>query len=345
MTDALHKLRLLSEFFEKSDQMLSIYDSELRLIEANSTFFEFMGRSREELIGVYLQDFSLDVTSSGRLEHYKEVMRTGEIFECEFKSHRTLTETILKVRSFRLGDGLGIMARDITDFRQNIEELERYIYKSSHDIRAPISSILGLANVAIDELKDHELATQYFKIIKQQTERLDAILNRLLTMTVVRDGEKVLHLIDFNKEISELIGSLSLMPGFDKLDITVDIENKRRFYCDRSQIISVLQNLIENSIKYRDERKKVNRLEIQVRDADEGINIRISDNGIGVPLHLQKEMFRMFFRASNDKPGTGLGLFTVRQSVRRLNGQISFESKEDDGTKFFIYLPNGINKK
>lgn len=322
-----------------------MYNSNLELIDANDAFFEFMGRSREELIGQNLVDFSLDAKSSGRIDRYKEVLKTGEVFECEFKSHRTLAETVLKLKAFKLGDGLGLMVRDITDFRQNIEELERYIYKSSHDIRAPISSILGLANVALDELKDHPLSTQYFTIIKQQTERLDAILNRLLTMTVVRDGEKILHLIDFKKEITELIGSLSAISGFDKVRITIDIENIRRFYCDRAQIISVLQNVIENAVKYRDERKAENKLDIQVRDADEGINIRISDNGIGVPLHLQKEMFRMFFRANNEKPGTGLGLFTVKQSVRRMNGQISFESKEDEGTKFFIYLPNGVNKK
>ncbi len=333
-----------AEFFENSEMLLSIYDKDLTLIDVNKAFLDTLHFERKDIIGKNINDFSPDCRSSGRYAIYEEVIRSGKMFVTDqLKLHPSLGNIYLRLTAFKVGDGMGISSKNITDLRENIDDLETFIYKTSHDVRAPISTSLGLINLANRELieKDPE-AVIYFNMIKQQTEHLDTILTRLLETTKIRQGEKKLHRIDFEEEIENVISSFITMEGFDRIHFEKHISVNGNFYSDKILLNSLFQNLIHNAIKYRNESARNSYLKLSITGDEEGVTIIIEDNGIGIPEEFQKDIFKMFFRATDKTHGSGLGLYTVKHCVKKLDGYINFSSKENRGTTFTLYIPNSV---
>lgn len=333
-----------AEFFENSEMLLSIYDKHLTLIDVNKAFLDTLRFERKDIIGKNINDFSPDCKSSGRYAIYEEVIRTGKTFVTDqLKLHPSLGNIYLRLTAFKVGDGMGISSKNITDLRETIDDLETFIYKTSHDVRAPISTTLGLINMANRELKEKAPeALMYFHMIQQQTEHLDTILTRLLETTKIRQGEKNLHLINFDEEINEVLNSFVTMEGFGKIHFEKNISVETKFYSDKILLGSLFQNLIHNAIKYRNESARNAFVKLNISADEEGATIIVEDNGIGIPEQFQKDVFKMFFRATEKASGSGLGLYTVKHCIKKLNGYINLSSEENIGTTFTLYIPNSM---
>jgi signal transduction histidine kinase len=332
---------LRGDFFQHTETLNCILDAELNFIDVNEAFLKTLRFKKEQVIGKNLKEISPDCVSSGRCEKYLEVLHTGKalLFD-EVRPHPSLGNIYLRVRAFKIGDHLGISAKNTSDFKEAIDELETFIYKASHDMRSPIASILGLINISDHEIKDVADSKQFFKLVKQQVARLDNILVSLIETTQIQKTEKTPELIDFNQIISDVLNSLEYKEGFDQVKIQYDVNLNNDFHSDKAMIISIFQNLTDNAIKY----SKINNpnafLNISVTPENSGVKIVFEDNGIGISESLQKNIFKMFFRATKQAAGTGLGLYTVKHCVKKLGGHISVQSKENSGTSFRIYLPN-----
>lgn len=337
----MNKNDLRAVFFDHAEDLFVLFDKELNILDANDTTLRTWRTTRDQFIGKNLAEISPDVKESGRYDLYKEVIRTGNpLVLDEVVHHPSLGHLVNRIKVFKVGEGLGGVLTNITDLVDTIEELDTFCYKVTHDIRRPIATILGLINVAENEVKDHN-ASLYLDLVKQQIELLDYILVKLFETTRIRQGEKKIYLIDFGYIICAALNSLQLMPGYQDVYIEQQIKVTKKFYSDKFIMISILQNLIENSIKYRKEDpEEQSYIKIEIEDADNGIKMIISDNGIGIPQEYQKDVFRMFFRATNKSSGSGLGLYTVSQGVKKLNGKILLSSKVNEGTIFTIYIPN-----
>ena len=105
----------------------------------------------------------------------------------------------------------------------------------------------------------------------------------------------------------------------------------------------MFQNLIDNAIKYRKKHLDTPWVKVSVTDDQQGVKICVADNGIGIKAQHHKNVFNMFFRATNRVSGTGLGLYNVKHCVKQLRGEITLESSRE-GTTFTIYLPNQKGK-
>lgn len=332
-----------AEFFENSEMLISIYDKDLNLIDVNTAFLKALRFERKDVLGKNINVISPDCKSSGRYKVYEEVIRTGKTFVTDqVRLHPSLGSIYLRLTAFKVGDGLGISSKEITDLIETIEDLERFIYKTSHDIRSPISTTLGLINIGKHTFKDNEDAVRYFDMIKQQIDHLNQIVLRLVETTRIRKGEKTLHLIDFEEEINTIINSFSTMVGFNCIKFNININIKNKFYSDKSLFCTIIQNLVHNAIKYRNEDRTDSFINLSIVDAGTGIKMNIEDNGIGIHESAQENVFKMFFRATSMASGSGLGLYTVKYCVKKLEGQISMESKLGVGTNFKIFLPNAI---
>ncbi len=223
---------------------------------------------------------------------------------------------------------------------ERTKELDNFIYRITHDIKSPLNSILGISNVVKVEAKakDQEIRS-YMDMIDTSANHLQNLINDLLLVTMVKKGTVEYTAIDFDKLISDILGQLAHVDGFEEVSFNRSFEHKKEFRSDRNILQSVMQNLIENAIKYRRKTPEGSFCHIQTRDDDNGIIIEVSDNGIGIPESLCERIFEVLFRVESEIPGTGLGLYIIKTAIDKLNGTIELKSVQGSGTTFTICLP------
>lgn len=228
-----------------------------------------------------------------------------------------------------------------TELQQKNKELELFMYKASHNFKGPTATIAGIIDLARMEVKD-KMAKQYFNLIENSINNLNETLSGLLNLTKVRQSEFSLSKINLNELIDEITARLKFLPGFDKFRIEKDIKLPGPIYSDRSLLSSVLQNLIENAFKYR-KLKSDAYVKISVEQHSD-IIVEVSDNGLGIEENLVPGVFDMFFRASQNSSGVGLGLYIVKHAIDKLKGAIKVNSTIGQGSVFTITLPNMQDK-
>jgi signal transduction histidine kinase len=216
-------------------------------------------------------------------------------------------------------------------------ELDSFFYRVSHDLKGPISSLLGLYNVTKMDVKD-ESALRLFDMYHSQTLRMNDIVMGLINLTEIKNTEKLKSRIDFGRLVDECVNSCRYLPNFQSVRIQREIE-AFDFNSEWAIINTILQNLIENAIKYsRTHCDSI--VNIVIRRELEWVLILVQDNGQGIPVDHHKNIFNMFYRATDRQQGSGLGLYILKRAVERLNGTIELSSTLDVGSTFRVKLPH-----
>jgi signal transduction histidine kinase len=215
-------------------------------------------------------------------------------------------------------------------------ELDSFFYRISHDLKGPITSLLGLSYLAKREVND-ERAREYFEKQHQQVERLENIITSLIKLTKLNHTQLNKEKIDFNKMIDECILSFNGLSNFGTLTFKKDIQPGIEFYSEWTLLNAILQNLIENAIKYSAERSPFVLIHVRVESA--WVIIEVEDNGQGIPYEDQSRIFEMFYRATENATGSGLGLYILKRSVDRLKGFVEIKSEVGEGSTFTVRLP------
>jgi signal transduction histidine kinase len=248
--------------------------------------------------------------------------------------------------------GLTIYSRDITQYYEAEhllktkneelvkinEELDRFVYSASHDMRAPLMSIKGLANIMKKEPGGEGLS-QYLNLINKSINKLDFFITDITNYSRNSRLEIETTRIDLDALVSESIESLKYMEEADKVLISVNVSSEIDFYSDARRVIVLFNNLISNAIRYYDSWKEPF-LRIEILVDEQQATISFEDNGIGIAEEFQDRIFKMFFRASFESKGSGLGLYIVKNTVDKLGGKISVKSKLGEGTLFSLLIPN-----
>ncbi|MFN6944425.1 MAG: two-component regulator propeller domain-containing protein [Cytophagaceae bacterium] len=250
---------------------------------------------------------------------------------------------VIKWRTYTISRHNRKLEAEVTErtraLKQSNEQLDAFVYKASHDIKGPLKSIIGLTQVGQKDIKDPE-ARNYFDHILKSTLKLDDLLQNLLQISKIKQTKLNTSQIDVLEVINESINIFSNFPGFDKLKIEVDVRQNQAFFSDKSLFQSIIQNLIENPLKYMDDKKTESYLKISGRVTAKEVCLSFKDNGIGVDKDLQEKVFEMFYKVNPGSEGTGLGLYIVKSSLDKLNGTIKFKSKVGQGSIFEIKIPN-----
>lgn len=147
-------------------------------------------------------------------------------------------------------------------------------------------------------------------------------------------------LIDFESLLEESLSSLRYMEEANKVRSIKEFTLNAPFYSDKSRLLIVLNNMLSNAVRYRDPWKTDSFVQIKVEVNEAEARLEFSDNGIGIADHYLDKIFNMFFRASADSKGSGLGLYIVKSAVEKLDGTIDVESELGVGTTFRITIPN-----
>jgi signal transduction histidine kinase len=220
---------------------------------------------------------------------------------------------------------------------QKLEELNTFTYKASHDLRSPLISLRGLVKIALSESKD-PVINKYLAMIGESTVKMEANLQELIAVALSKQGELKKSEINFSELLNEILESIKFLPGFDRVNITTEINVSTPFYSDRQSLHSILFNLVSNCIKYRN--VNINsHVKIKIEEDQKNLRIIISDNGIGILPEYKEKVFEMFYRATENSTGSGLGLYIVATTLEKLKGKIELKSQYGEGCDFIIHLP------
>lgn len=220
--------------------------------------------------------------------------------------------------------------------RQKNSELDAFFYGVSHDLKSPVASLLALVTLARSEVQ-HPAAEKYFSMQERELNRLNSIIRDLVTITRIDHEFPKKGVIDFGKMVDDCLHSLRGLPNFDKIRFRKEILPGAPFHSERIFVNNILQNLVENAIKYAQDTDPFVRILIQPTEAH--VILEVSDNGLGIAPEDQGRVFDMFYRATDLSQGTGLGLFILKRSVNRLGGQVVLISTPGDGSTFRVTLP------
>jgi signal transduction histidine kinase len=224
------------------------------------------------------------------------------------------------------------------------QELDSFVYSVSHNIRAPLMSVLGLITLARNEANDEgkDDFMKYFAMMESSIKKLDTTVKEILDYSKNARNEINYQPVDTESLLDECIESLKYLKGFDKIELRKKVKSENDFLSDHNRIKVIMSNLLSNAIKYSDPSKSDSYIEIEIQVREDETFMRISDNGIGISSELLPKIFNMFYRATEKSEGAGLGLYIVKETVTKLHGKIEVESAVYKGTTFTLTLPNGL---
>lgn len=343
--------RLFTQLFENSPFAIVLLDEKGHVKHVNGGFETLFGFNDIELLGHSLNKFIVPEELQSEGDSINKSIATSQIVRLETvrqnREGKHLNVIVYGVPVNLNDQTIGIFGVyvDITH-RKNVEEelktrnaeLDNFVYKVSHDLRAPLSSILGLVHLAAlpgnnDSLDD------YLKLIGTKIHDLDRFITDVLSHSKNLKMDVQVNLINLHELIQATFSSVSYLKGVDTIKLDVDIRGGA-FHSDPWRLSEILRNLISNSIKYRNTTISNSKIEVRAVVTPTACNLQFSDNGMGIASHHMAKVFDMFFRATEKSDGSGLGLYIVKKAVEKLGGNIKMDSQEGIGTRYEILIPN-----
>jgi PAS domain S-box-containing protein len=214
-------------------------------------------------------------------------------------------------------------------------ELDSFVYSASHDLKAPLSAILGIVNVAmVDPVESSK--EMYLRMIEKNVKRLMNTIKDLTNFSRNARAVVTKEKIDFKYLIEEILNSYQYLENARFIHWNVCIDVKNDFFSDRLRLQILFNNLISNAIIFHNIEQEKPFIFISVKSIEGGIEIAVEDNGSGIDEKYTKKIFDMFYRASTNSEGSGLGLYIVKSIVEKLKVTIQLNSKVMEGTKFIL---------
>ncbi len=222
------------------------------------------------------------------------------------------------------------------------EELDRFVYSASHDLRAPLASTLGLINISRISPEEKDRA-HYLDLMEQSLNRMDKIIQDLTDYARNARLEIETEVIDFESLLKDILQRLKYLKKIDEVTIKTNIKRTDIFYTDKIRLYIILINLISNAIKYQKYDQTHPSIHINITIDTKKAVIEVTDNGIGIDKSHTDKIFTMFFQVSRDSIGSGLGLYIAKETVNKLTGSITVNSVVSKGSTFTVVLPNAKN--
>ncbi len=278
----------------------------------------------------------------------KRVQAEGQVFDYELKLP-DLSERWLRVNAAVISNSTGeregtiLVFHDLTRLKQLERTREEFVANVSHELRTPLSLIKGYVETLLDGARDNpDVAERFLKIIERNTQRLDLLIQDLLTISALESGRMKLNL--------QPVGLRSLVEKVFT-DLNAKAENKNvslvnempelAASADANRLDQVFANLVDNAVKYG---RANGTVRVGGKKLDDGkLELFVQDDGPGIPPESLDRVFERFYRVdkarSRDQGGTGLGLSIVKHIVQAHGGEVWAKSKPGSGATFFFTLP------
>jgi two-component system, sensor histidine kinase and response regulator len=227
------------------------------------------------------------------------------------------------------------------ELQKTNEELNRFAYSASHDLKAPVKSMLGILRLAQKENKTDDNLLQ---LLGDSVKKLDYFINNIIDYYKNTRSEKTLTEINFQKIVQDSLEIIEQSQNTRIKDITIntEIHQNKPFINDEFRLNVIISYLLSNAIKYQKKNSANKEISISIKVSEKNARIIITDNGIGIPPKHKDNIFKMFYRATTQSTGSGIGLYIVKETLEKIDGKIKLISTEDEGTTFEMEIPNEI---
>lgn len=328
------------------DLMLRISDKG-QILDYKTSDQQSLIEEAQNLFDKSLEDVLPEAMVKNALEHMKIALETGE--GQQYESEMTIADETkdYETRLVRSGPREAlIIIRDVTERKRTEKELikrnfelDSFVYRASHDLKAPLNSLMGLIDLVAAETADAGVLS-YLGMMNKSVVKLDTFIRDLADFS--RNARQELHttVINWQEMVNESLENLQFMEHAGRVSHQLDLRSSPPYHSDMVRIGIVLNNLISNAVKYQDLSRDNAFVRIEIENTEEEATIRIIDNGIGIPEKYQEKIFHLFVRASIQSYGSGMGMYIVKNAVEKLRGTISLESAEGEGSVFTVILPN-----
>jgi signal transduction histidine kinase len=243
--------------------------------------------------------------------------------------------------------GFALKLHDITlkkvkerDLINANKQLDQVIYKTTHDLKAPLLSAIGLVNLA--EKAPVDQREEYLTLIKRSLFKMNAFIEEMNNFFRNEKLELQREKVEIEKLVKDELDSLKSLFQTGKIKVEVSVEGTSEFFSDSIRVKTIVANILTNAIKYADPDKSLPFIKIKAKVQTDFCTIAFEDNGIGIEEEMKGKIFDLFYRATTQSQGTGIGLFIVKDTVDRLKGKIEVESQIGLGTTFKVQIPNQL---
>jgi len=333
------------------------------LIRVNLSFQSALGFEASELIGKHFSALTHPDDKEENIKKIKEMVESGatELTSQKRYMHKNgdIIYAIAKISLLKYTGKEPVFMVQIVNINQikqteellkqkNIElektnaELDKFVYSAAHDLRAPLTSIMGLINVA--KIDQPEKQGYYFDLIETSITKLDDFIKEVIDYSKNARLGVSNEKINFNNLLRKIFENHSYIKGANDIENEIEIKNSISFVSDNRRIEIILNNLISNAIKYHDPSKKGKFIKVSISIDENKAIVEITDNGQGINSQNLEKIFNIFYRGNQDSTGSGLGLFIVKETIEKLNGAIDVSSEIGKGTTFLLRIPNLYKK-
>lgn len=225
------------------------------------------------------------------------------------------------------------------DLQKSNEELDNFVYRVSHDIRAPLSSVLGLLELMGIEQSAEQLSS-YREMAAKSINKLDGFVKNILDYSRNSRLQLQHKRVDFHQLLDDILEDLHYMNNAQRLRVIREIDEEVVYYNDPMRLQVIFRNLLSNAVKYQNLYSTDSFVKVQVKVKPAEVIITVADNGIGIKEEQVQRVFEMFYRADDQAAGSGIGLYIVKETIDKLGGTITLSSQLEKGTTFVVKLPN-----
>jgi signal transduction histidine kinase len=254
-----------------------------------------------------------------------------------------ISSSIMNQRKQYLEDQINERTQELKKANEELTirntELDRFVYSASHDLSAPLKSILGLIRVAKLDKPD-EVHRQYLDMMERSVFKLEDFIEEVVTYSRNTRMPLKFEPLDFRDFVQNLLLDHEYSPNFGHIDFKIEDRSGEPMISDVTRMKIILNNLISNAIKFHwVENGRKPFVKISLHRDDSWYIVNVTDNGKGIEQEHVKKIFEMFYRATDKAQGSGLGLYILKEAVVKLGGSVEAYSNPGQGTEFIIHLP------
>ena len=307
----------------------------------DKTGVQFFEEMREE----YDEPVRMLITGYTDIESVIDAVNRGHIFRYIKKpwTDSDIRSAIEEANKFYLTNSL-LVAKN-RELQSAYDELGKFAYSVTHDVRGPLLSILGALDIA-KNMEDPNELREILEMMEDAIHKLDEYIKNTHEYYKLKRGLLEFETIDFNNVLKDMASLFRIAGKMENIRFSSNVKQDQVFLSDEISIKMILNNLLANAFNYQRKDASDKFVNVNIDVANNVAIISVQDNGIGIHESHINNIFTMFYRATSEETGSGLGLYNVKDALNKLNGAIEVTSAVNQGTTFKVIIPgkeNGTN--